>query len=620
VSAALAPYAGSLHAALARRFAALDALRVSVQADRLDVALELRFEAFANGLAAGAEGIRSFTVAPGGVVQYVSPLAGNERALGRDLLNGPQSAVSDAARRAVQTRRITLSPPDGLREGAALAAWQAVYLGDRFWGIVALELEAAPVLAEAGLAPGPAVLRLALRDGQGRMLHGDARLFDSDAMIARVELPEGAWELAATPARGWNTALQENLLAVQGAGLLAAAALAGLVYLISNRQAALERAVQQRTSELRRTTAALETDIAERQRAEARLGEREEQYRRIFEETTDGLILNDENGAIVEANPAAYRMHGYSYQEFILLSPTAIIHPESFPLFRRFQETVAAGAGFRTEALDVRKDGSVFPVEVRGSLMMYRGRPHHLAMLRDITEQVEATQILERRVEERTRELSTLREVSHTLASTLEVGPLVRSALRQLKELVDYTGAAVMAVQGDRLIALEYRGPMNARQLAHVGAWWDTLPDHRRLLNMTETVSIGDVLDGDPRNTTFMEAADEGVLEAMGYVRSLLTVPLLIQERPVGVLRLDHREAHHFTPEHVALATAFANQMAVAFENARLYQEEHERRAEAERRREAAEGLSDILAIVNSNRPLDDILEAIMAHAAALLG
>ena len=54
------------------------------------------------------------------------------------------------------------------------------------------------------------------------------------------------------------------------------------------------------------------------------------QYRSIFDAANDGLIINDlETGLVVEANPAACRMHGYTRDEFIGLQLTAFIHPDS---------------------------------------------------------------------------------------------------------------------------------------------------------------------------------------------------------------------------------------------------------------------------------------------------
>src|SRR5688500_17848519 len=65
--------------------------------------------------------------------------------------------------------------------------------------------------------------------------------------------------------------------------------------------------------------------------------EREQQYQSIFETVIDGLIINDlETGLVVEANPAACTMHGYTRDEFIGLHPTRFIHPDSHELFNEY--------------------------------------------------------------------------------------------------------------------------------------------------------------------------------------------------------------------------------------------------------------------------------------------
>ena len=111
----------------------------------------------------------------------------------------------------------------------------------------------------------------------------------------------------------------------------------------------------------------LPSERDEWRRPEDRLVEREQQYRAIFEATSDGLIINDiETGVIVEANPAACRMHGYTYDEFVGRRPHDIIHPDDHRLFGEFIQIVRAGGRFRGRARDIRKDGSLLYVEVMG--------------------------------------------------------------------------------------------------------------------------------------------------------------------------------------------------------------------------------------------------------------
>ncbi|WP_435106187.1 hybrid sensor histidine kinase/response regulator [Arhodomonas sp. AD133] len=127
-------------------------------------------------------------------------------------------------------------------------------------------------------------------------------------------------------------------------------------------------------------------EITERKHAEAALESREEQYRAIFNASVDGMALWDTQGRNVDVNRAFARMHGYTRDEMLAMDPHTFVHPDSYPTLERFFDTFNSGEPFHAEARDVRRDGSVFDVEVNGVLMDYQGRPHLLAIVRDITE------------------------------------------------------------------------------------------------------------------------------------------------------------------------------------------------------------------------------------------
>ena len=58
--------------------------------------------------------------------------------------------------------------------------------------------------------------------------------------------------------------------------------------------------------------------------------EKKDIYQDIFDSVNDGLIIHDlESGLVVEANPAAWLMHGYTREEFIGLKLMEVIHPDS---------------------------------------------------------------------------------------------------------------------------------------------------------------------------------------------------------------------------------------------------------------------------------------------------
>lgn len=125
---------------------------------------------------------------------------------------------------------------------------------------------------------------------------------------------------------------------------------------------------------------------AERQSVENMLREKESQYLSIFNAARDAFIISDFDGNIVEGNPQACQMYGYSYDELIKLSTKNIVHPDYYYNFKRFIFETQNKGEFETESLDIRKDATIFKVDVRGSTFEYKGKIHLLRVIRDITE------------------------------------------------------------------------------------------------------------------------------------------------------------------------------------------------------------------------------------------
>ena len=584
--------ANALSSTINRRLVRLQGLYAFVQVELSEEDFAVQFEKFVAGLYADTRGIHHLAVAPGGIVRYVYPLAGNESVLGYEPANDPRTEVRAGVRHAIESREVALTGPLELVQGGeGLIARQAVYQGDAYWGLVNMVLDMPTMLEEVELSEQPGGLDFALRDGS-QIFYGPEQVFDSNPVLSIIHFPDDAWELAAVPTEGWQAAAQGPLRIFQVTGLIIIGLVASLVYLSVNRQARLAQAVRQRTRELTAVNLQLQEDITERQRAEAALAEREAQYRSIFESTTDGLLIFDLEGNLVDLNPAAARMHGYSAEEFRRLELSQFVDPSSLPLFEQFVETVSAGREFRGRARDLRRDGTPFHIEVVGTGFAYGGEPHALAVVRDITEEIEAYQFLEQRVDERTRELSMLLDVSANIASTLDLPRLLDLILEQLQLVVNYDGASVLILEGDELHNVAHRGPIPPEVQAQMhlsqkqaGELWEAVEGHEPLI-------IADVRGDTWLAQAFRQALGDYLERDMAYVRTWVGVPLMVRERLIGWLSLHHSAAGAYAQHHVTLAQTIANQAATAIENARLYGQAR-RLAALEERQKLARELHD---------------------------
>ncbi|HEX2052300.1 MAG TPA: response regulator [Actinomycetota bacterium] len=122
-----------------------------------------------------------------------------------------------------------------------------------------------------------------------------------------------------------------------------------------------------------------------RKQAEDELREREEQYRNVFEASSDALLILGLDGRIVAANPAAIGMFGFSEQAAIGLLFERLLPADGGPVFERLKEEVLSNSRSYVESKGVAENGKLFDVEVRGTAFRYRKQPHLLVAIRDIT-------------------------------------------------------------------------------------------------------------------------------------------------------------------------------------------------------------------------------------------
>jgi signal transduction histidine kinase/ActR/RegA family two-component response regulator len=222
------------------------------------------------------------------VIRRVYPLAGNEGALGHDLLADPDRR--DQALKAIRSRRLTVAGPFELRQGGVgLVARLAVFRPDergaeQFWGFVTVLIRLSDLLSAAKLErlePAGYAYSLSKVDatpGELTRIARSAAALDASPVSYPVHVIDGTWMLQVSPVAGWGkrswAVALEYVVVVAGA-----LALAAVAWVLLGQRERLRREVAARTAEIARANAQLEADMAERLRAEAAARTAEEQLR-----------------------------------------------------------------------------------------------------------------------------------------------------------------------------------------------------------------------------------------------------------------------------------------------------------------------------------------------------
>ena len=134
-------------------------------------------------------------------------------------------------------------------------------------------------------------------------------------------------------------------------------------------------------------------DITERKKLEEEL----RLARFTVDNLEDAVHWVQSDGRLWNVNAAACRMLGYTHEELTSLSIPDIDPQLSVESWKHRWAAIKKSGSFRTRSINRKKDGSEFPVEITVHLLNFNGMEYIWAIIRDITEQVRAERVEERR-------------------------------------------------------------------------------------------------------------------------------------------------------------------------------------------------------------------------------
>ncbi len=200
--------------------------------------------------------------------------------------------------------------------------------------------------------------------------------------------------------------------------------------------------------------------------------------------------------------------------------------------------------------------------------------------------------LLEQRVTERTRELSTLLEMSQSLSATNDLNTLLDRALNSLSQLVPYNYALVWERINTTELRLVDAGQLNLTAEARTIVWsydeatdlhWKTAFEHG------QPIVIGDIRDGSPLAQAYCAQSTRLLGRVPKSISSIMFVPIMSHGRVLGLMGISHGTPYALQERHAQMVMALARQIGTSIDNGRLQQHQMKSAALSERNRLARE-------------------------------
>ncbi|MFN2199816.1 MAG: PAS domain S-box protein [Caldilineaceae bacterium] len=346
------------------------------------------------------------------------------------------------------------------------------------------------------------------------------------------------------------------------------------------------------------------------------------------------LVLVNEAGRILFANPKLLDMFGYTFQE-VQDQPIELLIPRRFRKdhvqhrARYVTNPHVRPMGTGIDLIGRRKDGEEFPLEAGLSFLHTDQGLLVVSSISNITKRKQTEELLEQRVEERTHELERRREVSDGLRDILailnsnqSIEDILNQIAAQACSLLRADASAIFRMHGKRgalqmqashglpeEFASQRKHPPDLEPDSGQRAGQQTGAEQDEDEAYNENIEVLKLVSGsNPTNAIRVlhtedalsiisagaatDGEDELVSTTQQPYQAVFSVPILIKNEVYGSLALYYREPRKFSAEEIELATTFGDQTALAIENARL-RTQVERAAVAEERNRIARDLHD---------------------------
>jgi PAS domain S-box-containing protein len=338
----------------------------------------------------------------------------------------------------------------------------------------------------------------------------------------------------------------------------------------------------------------------------------EERFRSFVEQSSDGIVIIDNTGDIIEWNRGQTEITGISPEDALgkplwdiqfELIPAERHTPEAHDRLKKMiGEFLVTKKPFWTNSVIEteiqRADGShgfiqtiTFPIDTNSDFMA-------ASIIRDVTRRKQSEELS-----------AALNDINAAMSSTLDLDEVMNRVVAESVRSLKCDSAAIFLKENDHWTLRSQYGlhdGMTGERFSN-----DEAPAMVIAAKERRPVFVGDV-ETDNRVELSSGERDAGV-------RSFLAVPLVIREEVMGVITFNHHAAPStFSGEQVDFANNLASSVSLAIENASLYQKELDNRAMIQSHANQLAVLHQIGLSLNKETDKHRLLKMVLKNAAEL--
>lgn len=329
----------------------------------------------------------------------------------------------------------------------------------------------------------------------------------------------------------------------------------------------------------------------------------EQRYRNVFEGAQDAILVENDQGDILDVNHRACEMYGYSYQEFLALKVPDIVTERGRIIdLDALKEHGGFVEGIVSE--NVNASGEPFPVEFSAQIQDIGEEEVMVFVLRDITERRES----ERAIKRQLQELKGLHRIAQVGTEEIDEDKIIETATAVIDDILSPEFHGVLTLSEDKGHLYVHPSYRNAPE------------KYRGTYIPVEKGITGEVArTGQARYYPDVREAPN-YLRIIPEVKTELCLPITTQEKILGVLNVESTQVDAYDENDQRLLQTLAGQLATAIERARLFNTVNQQLSQMQSLRTIDRAISSSLDLnVTLNVILNQITSQLNIDAACVL-